>query len=402
MKKKIIILLSLLLIIWPSTSRAAERDLAKELSGRILLQVQSYGRAWYVEPVSQQRYYLRDGDEAYNLMRTLGLGISNADLAKIPTTVGQKSDNQLVNRLKGRILLQVQDRGQAWYVNPVDGLRYYLADGQAAYNLMRSMGLGITTDDLATITINTQQIVPDTAFNQVAYTSYDGQNFSGQNDEVILPLASLTKLMTALVFLDTNPKWDDSLVIDEEVINYPKEYVGDDSTSEVAIKLGDKVKVSDLWSALLVASSNQSAAGLLKASGLSLQDFVSKMNDKAKVLGLGKTHFVDVAGLDAHNVSTAREMAILAREAFSQTMIAAASRQRQATMTVMSSDGQWRSVPVTNRNYSLLEFNPDGAKTGFLVEAQRNVALQKNGLTIVVLHARSMTERNNLIKNFLQ
>jgi len=57
----------------------------------------------------------------------------------------------LVNRLKGKILLRVEHKGEAWYVNPDNGQRYFMGTPTAAYNLMKSLGLGITDDDLFTI-----------------------------------------------------------------------------------------------------------------------------------------------------------------------------------------------------------------------------------------------------------
>lgn len=57
--------------------------LLERLKGRVLLQIQSHGEAWYVSPVDGKRYYLKDGEEAYKIMSKLGLGITNADLEKI-------------------------------------------------------------------------------------------------------------------------------------------------------------------------------------------------------------------------------------------------------------------------------------------------------------------------------
>ena len=62
-----------------------------------------------------------------------------------------KLENPLVERLRGRILLQVKSRGEAWYVNPVDGKRYYLKDGEEALKIMRSLGLGISNEDIEKI-----------------------------------------------------------------------------------------------------------------------------------------------------------------------------------------------------------------------------------------------------------
>lgn len=401
MKKNIIFVNIFAFLFSTQISLAATLDLDVRLAGRILLQVESYGRAWYVDPVSLERFYLQDGNEAYFLMRTKGLGITNENLAKIPTKKGQASDSKLVNRLRGRILLQVEEHGEAWYVDPVDGLRYYMRDGQAAYDFMRTKGLGITNDDLSQITMNDEQLAHDTTFNSVAYVKYDGQNFSGgYNADKILPLASLSKLMTALVFLDTKPNWNKKIIITQEQIDYPKTLVGEDATSEVDLAAGDQMTVYDLWVAMLVASSNQAAIAIVDASSLDRAAFVKKMNEKAIELGLEKTKFYDATGLDAHNVTTAKEMAKLANAAFSNSNVIQAG-QNSGYVIAAQNLGETKEIKVWDRNYSLQQFAVQASKTGYLAEAQRTVALKKNGAIIVVLHALSMTQRNNSIEKLI-
>lgn len=149
-----------------SLTTKIDAALTRRLAGRILLQVESHGEAWYLDPIGLKKYYLADGSSAYTALRTFGLGITNTDLAKIPigeevSTNGANSSNinsvksssALVNRLKGRILLQVQSHGEAWYVNPVDGKRYYMANGDAAYQIMRYLSLGITNTNLRKISV---------------------------------------------------------------------------------------------------------------------------------------------------------------------------------------------------------------------------------------------------------
>lgn len=130
------------------------------LRGKILLQVQQHGEAWYVHPVSGLRYYMKDGSAAYAIMRNFGLGISDKDLANIPSVASTDelnrstsvcSSNVYANKVKGKILLQVQQHGEAWYVDVVKCRRIYLKNGDAAYSVMRFLGLGITDVDLAKI-----------------------------------------------------------------------------------------------------------------------------------------------------------------------------------------------------------------------------------------------------------
>ena len=182
-----------------------DQSLTNRLRGKILLQVEDHGEAWYVRPDNGRRMYMRDGSAAYGMMRNLGLGISNADLQKIPVGIEKRFecldsdgdglcnkleeglgtdpnnsdsdgdghddgtevssnfdplstnklfyDNSLINRLSGQILLQVESRGEAGYINPDDGKRYYMKDGPAAYQIMRFLSLGISNTDLSQIDI---------------------------------------------------------------------------------------------------------------------------------------------------------------------------------------------------------------------------------------------------------
>lgn len=186
-------------------SKKNDQTLTKRLAGRILLQTETLGRAWYLDSVSLKRYYLADGQSAYGALRQFGLGIKNVDIVKIPIglesrfsmtdgdndglpdqleqalgTNPNKADTDgdgfkdgleiqssfnplgtgklvysapLVSRLKGRILIQTESHGEAWYLNPVDGKRYYLASGEAAYQIMRYLSLGIKNDDIHKITV---------------------------------------------------------------------------------------------------------------------------------------------------------------------------------------------------------------------------------------------------------
>jgi len=117
----------------------------ERLKGKILLQVESNGEAWYVNPDNLSRYFLGRPSDAFNIMRELGLGISNKDFDSF--------NNIASERLSGKILIKVEDNGEAYYVNPDDLKMYYLSRPADAFQIMRELGLGITNNDLEKIKI---------------------------------------------------------------------------------------------------------------------------------------------------------------------------------------------------------------------------------------------------------
>jgi len=117
--------------------------LVDRLRGYILLQVQQHGEAWYLNPTDGSRFYMKDGPTAYQMMRSFGLGVSETDYATI-----ERGDWSIKNRLRGRIVLRVQEHGEAYYIHPKDLSVHYLQNGDEAYRLMRLYSLGITDADL--------------------------------------------------------------------------------------------------------------------------------------------------------------------------------------------------------------------------------------------------------------
>jgi uncharacterized protein YkwD len=168
----------------PSTSTTSSSTLAW-LRGYILLQVQEHGEAWYVNPTNFKRYYMKDGPTAYEMMHSFGLGITDADLAKIPKdTDSFTGDTALRNRLSGRILLQVQQHGEAWYIYPKTNKRYYLKDGATAYEIMRYLGLGITNSDLSKLAADNLVLKPYTTSSDTTTPTTSSSidaTFSGAN-----------------------------------------------------------------------------------------------------------------------------------------------------------------------------------------------------------------------------
>jgi D-alanyl-D-alanine carboxypeptidase len=174
-------------------------------------------------------------------------------------------------------------------------------------------------------------------------------------------IASITKLMTALVFLETGPDW-------EKVVEIKDEYRRDGG--RVYLFRGDHVTVKDLFYASLVASGNSETIALISSAGFSESEFAAKMNEKAVALGLESTRFEDVVGLSAGNVSTAGDVAVFAAAALEREEIREAALTKNFKLT--TKEGKVKSIPSTD---SLLSSFPSegidisGGKTGYTERA---------------------------------
>ncbi len=408
MRKFFATLLSIMILaaIMPTTTFAAAPSTvgAKvKLTGRIVLEVQSFGRAWYVYPKNNERYYIRAAADGQSTIHTLAQSVSTTSLKRISTTSAAASGPITLKKYQGYFV--TADKKNYWYVSGADALRYPATTLSDIDALLAHHSLPVNDATLRAVTMNTTQITFDPTYAGAVYAKLDGNKIidsSGGN--VIRPIASLSKLMVALVLLDpklSSLDWNQPVTIGQDVIDYPRELVGDASTSEVDLQVGDHVNVDDLWVSMLVASSNQSAVALAEATGLTRTQFVARMNAKAKELGLTRTMFYDIAGLDSHNVSTPKEMALIANAAFSIPKITDATQVLNRTFSVATASGGVRSVTVADRNFSLRAFGVDAVKVGYLTEAGSNAVIKRNGAIIVVLHASSLKQRNDIVKKLL-
>lgn len=127
-------------------------NLGNDLSGQILLDVERNGKAWYVYPEDNRRYYLGRPADAFEIMRQLGLGITEWDFQRLAKSdMPVEGDKELANQLKGKIVLQVEKNGEAWYIYPKDLKAYYLGRPDDAFRIMRELSLGISRENLARV-----------------------------------------------------------------------------------------------------------------------------------------------------------------------------------------------------------------------------------------------------------
>lgn len=208
-----------------------------------------------------------------------------------------------------------------------------------------------------------------------------------------LPIASLTKLVTALVTLDKMPL-KQKITVPEDIKSVPKTVVG--------LKAGDQVSVEDLLHGLLINSGNDCAETLACGYPGGRDKFVEMMNDKVRTLGMRSTHFYTPSGLDQKpdhptegkkagdvesNVSTAREISQIALTAFSNSLIREISRKQTH---VMASAVEKTGYFVKNTNKLLRDDLPlVGGKTGYTAKAGHCLATAftpgRNVFMIVVL-----------------
>lgn len=128
-----------------SLTTTVDNNLAKRITGKILLQVEKNGEGWYVYPDDLKKYYLGRPGDAFQIMRRLGLGISESSYNSF--------NGYAPSRLTGKILLRVEANGEAYYVNPGDKKMHYLGRPADAFQIMRTLGLGITNTDIRKIDV---------------------------------------------------------------------------------------------------------------------------------------------------------------------------------------------------------------------------------------------------------
>lgn len=144
MPKKFLLTFLLLFLVLPSNLLAS--NISSAVSGKILIAVEQKGEAWYVNPSDQKRYYLGRPSDAFLLMQKLAIGINSSTYQAINKTAPAK--------LLGKIVLNVDNKGAAFYVNPADKKLYSLGRPSEAFAIMRQLGIGITSADLAKIEIS--------------------------------------------------------------------------------------------------------------------------------------------------------------------------------------------------------------------------------------------------------
>jgi D-alanyl-D-alanine endopeptidase (penicillin-binding protein 7) len=233
------------------------------------------------------------------------------------------------------------------------------------------------------------EMVPDVrAAAAIIYDPETNEVLWEENSQSQRSIASITKVMTATVFLENNPDVTQTVTIERSDVF---------QASTTHLRLNDRVTVDDLLHLLLIASDNAAARALARVSPFGSELFIQRMNEKAAELGLQSTSYADPSGLLSTNVSSAFDMARLITNASADERISSIMRLQE--YTIYTANHRLVTFHSTNHLLGRSDLDVRAAKTGFIRNAGYCLAtllrLPNDGrqVAVVVLGARSNAGR---------
>lgn len=214
-----------------------------------------------------------------------------------------------------------------------------------------------------------------------------GEVLINKNGSQVSPIASITKLMTAVVTLDANLPMDEMITITYDDVDNLK-----GSSSRLAV--GTTLTRQEMLHLALMSSENRAAHALGRTYPGGLGEFVRTMNLRAAAFGMRDTHYVEPTGLNSSNQSSARDLALLAKTAYRYPLIRNYTTYPGAEFPV---NGHMVRFNNTNRLVHSVDWNIGLQKTGYISEAGRCVVMQSNidgrNVIIVLLDANGSSRR---------
>ena len=195
-----------------------------------------------------------------------------------------------------------------------------------------------------------------------------GQTLYSKNADHVAPIASITKLMTAMVVLDAKQNLDEPIEITTDDIDLLK-------NTGSRLPIGSHFRRDDLLRLALMASDNRAASALGRNYPGGLPAFVGAMNAKARTLGLTQTNYVDSSGLSPGNVSSPQDLGKLVTAASQYPLIKEYSTTRAVNVTLPDSKKKMTFVN-TNGLVRGSDWNIGLSKTGYISEAGKCLVMQ--------------------------
>ncbi len=226
-----------------------------------------------------------------------------------------------------------------------------------------------------------------------------GEIVFDKNSDAVVPIASITKLMTAMVILDRGLDLDQRVVLSREDVDTLK-------GTRSRLRTGAALTRSELLLLALMASENRAAAALGRTYPGGTEAFVVSMNAKAEQLGMTDSHFVEPTGLSPANVSSARDLAKLVAAAHGYRLIREYSTTEKATVSAFGRHLHFRN---TNGLVRSSQWEIGLSKTGYISEAGRGLVMRvhvaSKDLIVVLLDSWGRYSRigdANRIKRWLE
>jgi D-alanyl-D-alanine endopeptidase (penicillin-binding protein 7) len=187
-----------------------------------------------------------------------------------------------------------------------------------------------------------------------------------KNPDAVLPIASITKLMTAMVVTEAHQDMDEELTVTDDDVDKIKH-----SSSRLAV--GTKLTRGEMLHLALMASENRAAHALGRSYPGGLPAFVAAMNAKAKELGMGDTRYVEPTGLSSDNQSSAHDLALLVKAAHEQPLLRELSTSKEYQVAIGRRQVAFHSTNALVRGG---HWDIGLQKTGFINEAGRCMVMQ--------------------------
>lgn len=202
-----------------------------------------------------------------------------------------------------------------------------------------------------------------------------GQVIYEKNADVARPIASLSKLMTAVIVAESNLDMNETITIDSLDFKTPKKSGSD------RLRVGDQLNRAEVMLMMLMKSENPAAKALARTDPQGYDTFIAKMNAKARELGMTQTQYYDPSGLDKRNVASPRDLAILAKYAAKHNIISRFSTTPNRDFWVNNvNSGTSRTISAKSTNYMVRDglYNLVLSKTGFINEAGKCLIVETN------------------------
>ncbi|WP_419204852.1 D-alanyl-D-alanine endopeptidase [Bordetella trematum] len=303
--------------------------------------------------------------------------------AKAPAKTASKASAKSTTKARSKTASKASPKVAARKA-PASGKKAAPRNARARHAAAAAAGAAVVEPALVSVAEDVRSLRSSTAYVMDLETS---TVLFAKNDKVVRPIASISKLMTALVVVDANLPMDEMLEITDEDIDTLKH-----TTSRLSV--GTRLSRGDMLHLALMSSENRAANALGRNYPGGLPAFVRAMNAKAATLGMVDSRFVEPTGLSAQNVSSPRDLSRLLRAASQRPLIHRYSTDSEYEVEV-------NKRTQTFRNTNLLVRKPDWdikvSKTGFINEAGECLVMltRVNGrdLAIVLLDSQGKLSR---------